>query len=62
MVDSAVAEVLANFGRTKRAPAEVSAIRVLVECGWARYDNARVRRFLPVLVVQAVIRELIASA
>lgn len=62
VIDHVVADVLAQLQRTKETSAEVFAVRVLVEREWARHNGARVRTFLPVLVLRAVVAQLLGPA
>ena len=48
--------------QNKRAvPVDPAEVRVLVEKEWARYEDARVRTFVPVLVQRAVIGDVLGG-
>ena len=61
MLDQVVAEVVTQIQRTKEDPVDGRRIRELVEVEWSRYDGARVRTFLPVLVRRAVLVQILGG-
>lgn len=54
-LDRIVNEVMQELQSDQGIPADPARVRELVEQEWARYHDARVRTFLPVLVRRAVI-------
>ena len=60
-LDQVVIEVVQALERQQGAPADVMRVRQLVEREWARYDDARVRSFVPVLVRRTVIGDVLGG-
>jgi len=58
VLDQSVAEVVTQMHRRTGGTVDVALVRDLVEAEWCRYDDARVRTFLPVLVRRAVLNHL----
>jgi hypothetical protein len=58
--DHFVAEIV-HVVQSKREAPDGMKVRELVEREWPRYDDARVRTFVPVLVRRAVIGQLRAD-
>ena len=54
-LDQVVAEVAAAVREKGGTTVDVPGVRAMVEREWARYETARVRAFLPVLVRRAVV-------
>ena len=55
ILDHIVAEVVQMLQNKRAVPVDPAEVRVLVEQEWARYEDARVRTFVPVLVQRAVL-------
>ena len=55
VLDHIVAEVVHMLQNKRAVPVDPAEVRVLVEKEWARYEDARVRTFVPVLVRRAVL-------
>ena len=61
ILDHIVAEVVQMLQNKRAAPVDPAEVRVLVEQEWARYDDARVRTFVSVLVRRAVIGDVLGG-
>ena len=61
ILDHIVAEVVHMLQNKRVVPVDPAEVRVLVEQEWARYDDARVRTFVPVLVRRAVIGNVLGG-
>ena len=61
ILDHIVAEVVQMLQNKRAAPVDPAEVRVLVEQEWARYEDARVRTFVPVLVRRAVIGDVLGG-
>ena len=61
ILDHIVAEVVHLLQNKRAVPVDPADVRVLVEQEWARYENARVRTFVPVLVQRAVIGDVLGG-
>ena len=61
ILDQVVAEVVHMLQNKRAVPVDPADIRVLVDQEWARYDDARVRTFVPVLVRRAVIGDVLGG-
>ena len=61
ILDHIVAEVIQMLENKRAVPVDPADVRVLVEQEWARYENARVRTFVPVLVQRAVIGDVLGG-
>jgi hypothetical protein len=59
MIGQVAADVVAQLQRQGPAPFDVERVRRMVEVEWARYDGARVRTFVPVLVRRAVVGQVL---
>ncbi len=59
VLDQVVDEVVQVVQNKRAAPMDAAEVRELVEQEWARYDDAPVRRYLPVLVRRAVVGDLL---
>jgi len=57
-IDSVVERVTGTVGRIHLASPDPDRIRELVVREWQRYEAAKVRHFVPVLVHRAVIEQL----
>jgi len=61
ILDHIVAEVVHLLQNKRAVPVDPAEVRVLVEQEWARYEDARVRTFVPVLVRRAVIGDVLGG-
>ena len=61
ILDHLVADVVQTIQNKRAAPVDPAEVRVLVEQEWARYEDARVRTFVPVLVRRAVIGNVLGG-
>ena len=61
ILDQVVAEVVHLLQNNRAVPVDPAVVRVLVEQEWARYEDARVRTFVPVLVQRAVIGDVLGG-
>ena len=61
VLDHIVAEVVQMLQNKRAVPVDPADVRVLVEQEWARYEDARVRTFVPVLVRRAVIGDVLGG-
>ena len=61
ILDHLVADVVQTIQNKRAIPVDPAEVRVLVEQEWARYDDARVRTFVPVLVRRAVIGDVLGG-
>ena len=61
ILDHIVAEVVQMLQNKRAVPVDPAEVRVLVEQEWARYEDARVRTFVPVLVRRAVIGDVLGG-
>ena len=61
ILDHIVAEVVQTIQNKRAVPVDPAEARVLVEQEWARYDDARVRTFVSVLVRRAVIGDVLGG-
>ena len=61
VLDHIVAEVVQMLQNKRAVPVDPAEVRVLVEKEWARYEDARVRTFGPVLVRRAVIGDVLGG-
>ena len=61
ILDQVVAEVVHMLQNKRAIPVDPAEVRVLVEQEWARYDDARVRTFVSVLVRRAVIGDVLGG-
>jgi len=61
ILDHLVADVVQTIQNKRAAPVDPAEVRVLVEQEWARYDDARVRTFVSVLVRRAVIGDVLGG-
>ena len=59
VLDQVVDEVVQVVQNKRAAPMDAAEVRELVEQEWARYDDAPVRTYLPVLVRRAVVGDLL---
>ena len=59
ILDHIVVEVVHMLQNKRAVPVDPADVRVLVEQEWARYDDAPVRTYLPVLVQRAVVGDLL---
>ena len=60
-LDQVVDEVVQVVQNKRAAPMDAAEVRELVEQEWARYDDARVRTFVSVLVRRAVIGDVLGG-
>ena len=61
VLDHIVAEVVHLLQSKRAVPVDPAEVRVLVEKEWARYEDARVRTFVSVLVRRAVIGDVLGG-
>lgn len=59
-VDQVALDVVQAVAGRASSPVDAVQVRELVQNEWARYSEARVRTFIPVLVRRAVIGQLIS--
>lgn len=58
--DRMMAEMLQAI-QSRQPTTDLAYVRAVVEREWARYDDARVRTFVPLLVQRAVVDQILSA-